>query len=234
MIVYPSALMIIPQTAWQPPTSRTRVPEPHTGTLPRLWNLFSRPKQVLIVDDAALLRRARKGDESAFCELFDRYERRIHQYASRMCGSAAGDDVVQETFLAVLKAPGFDTSKGSVAGYLFGIARHHVIKRLPKWTAASLESPDARAVDIVPADSPFQVMARDQTVVAVREAVESLPPHYREVVVLCDLQEMDYAMVADVIQCPIGTVRSRLHRARALLAPELVLFSPRELRRRHG
>jgi RNA polymerase sigma-70 factor (ECF subfamily) len=51
--------------------------------------------------------------------------------------------------------------------------------------------------------------------------VRSLPPAYREVVALCDLQEMDYATVAQVIQCPIGTVRSRLHRARALLLRKL-------------
>ena len=55
----------------------------------------------------------------------------------------------------------------------------------------------------------------------VRQAVQSLPPVYREVVALCDLQEMDYATVAHVIQCPIGTVRSRLHRARALLLRKL-------------
>jgi len=75
------------------------------------------------VDDAALLRKACKGQEAAFSELYARYQRRIHQYAARMCGSAA-DDVVQETFLAILKADGYDPSKGTVAGYLFGIARH--------------------------------------------------------------------------------------------------------------
>jgi RNA polymerase sigma-70 factor (ECF subfamily) len=84
-------------------------------------------------------------------------------------------------------------------------------------------------------DTPFDTMAREQTVAAVREAVDRLPPSFREVVVLCDLQEMDYAMVADVIQCPIGTVRSRLHRARALLATTLTSdILTRECERKHG
>lgn len=180
------------------------------------------------MDDAALLGRACKGDEAAFCELFARYQRRIYQYASRMCGPGAGDDIVQDTFLAVLKAGRFDASKGTVAAYVFGIARHHVIKRLATPGAAVIETSGATVTSIAAfQDSPFETVAREQTVAAVRAAVESLPPLYREVIVLCDLQEMDYALVAEVIRCPIGTVRSRLHRARGLLASKLAVRFPR-------
>jgi RNA polymerase sigma-70 factor, ECF subfamily len=70
-------------------------------------------------------------------------------------------------------------------------------------------------------ETPFDAMARERTVGAVREAVRSLPPVYREVVALCDLEGLDYATVAHVVQCPIGTVRSRLHRARSLLLKKL-------------
>jgi len=62
---------------------------------------------------------------------------------------------------------------------------------------------------------------RAEVVGAVRAAIKSLPTAYREVVVLCELEEMDYAGAAAVIGCPVGTVRSRLHRARALLASKL-------------
>jgi RNA polymerase sigma-70 factor (ECF subfamily) len=174
-------------------------------------------------DEAALLRRASEGDEAAFGELYARYQRQIYQYAARMCGVAAGDDVVQETFLAVLR-PGvrFDPSKGTVAAYLYGIARHHVIKRLNREGVTLAEPVEDIAADAVaPLEAPLDVMARERRVGLVRQAVHSLPPVYREVVALCDLQEMDYATVAHVIQCPIGTVRSRLHRARALLLRKL-------------
>ena len=141
-----------------------------------------------------------------------------------MCGAAAGDDVVQETFLSVLRTGRFDASKGTVAAYLFGIARHHVIKRLGIPNKLLMEACGPRALNMVALqDTPFETVAREQAVAAVRTAVESLPPLYREVIVLCDLQEMEYAVVADVIGCPIGTVRSRLHRARALLASKLEL-----------
>lgn len=174
------------------------------------------------MDDAKLLRRAWKGNESAFSDLFARYQRRIYQYAARMCGRAAADDVVQETFLAVLKAGSFDAAKGTVASYLFGIARHHVIRRLQKRGADLTESVPVDDLSIAcPQESAFDVLARERTIAAVREAIDGLPPLYREVIVLCDLQEMDYETTADVIQRPIGTVRSRLHRARAMLFAKL-------------
>ena len=175
------------------------------------------------VDEAALLALASGGDEAAFCQLFARYQRPIYHYAERTCGCGAGDDVVQETFLAVLRPSGrFDATKGTVPAYLFGIARHHVIKRLARQGATLSEPPELVASDaIAPQDSPFDAIARERTIGVVRQAVQSLPPVYREVVALCDLQEMDYATVAQVIQCPLGTVRSRLHRARALLLKKL-------------
>jgi RNA polymerase sigma-70 factor (ECF subfamily) len=68
---------------------------------------------------------------------------------------------------------------------------------------------------------PLADLTRDEMVEAVRRAVLALPAHYREVVLLCYLHELSYAEAADVIGCELGTVRSRLHRARALLAERL-------------
>jgi RNA polymerase sigma factor (sigma-70 family) len=179
--------------------------------------------RVTKVDEAALLTLASEGDEAAFGELYARYQRQIYHYAARMCGVAAGDDVVQETFLAVLRQGGrFDPAKGTAASYLYGIARHHVIKRLDREGMTLSEPVELAASDAVtPQDTPLETMARERMIDVVRQAVQSLPAAYREVVALCDLQEMDYATVAQVIQCPIGTVRSRLHRARGLLLRKL-------------
>jgi RNA polymerase sigma-70 factor (ECF subfamily) len=175
------------------------------------------------VDESALLRQASDGDEAAFVALYARYQRPVYHYAARMCGDTAGDDVVQETFLAVLRQGGrFDPAKGTVAAYLYGIARHHVIKRLDRQGVTLSEPVESVASEaIAPQDTPLETMAREQMITVVRQAVHSLPPAYREVVALCDLEEMDYATVAQVIQCPIGTVRSRLHRARGLLLRKL-------------
>ena len=175
-----------------------------------------------VVDEFTLLERARRGDETAFSQLFAAYQRKIFRYAAYMCGRDAGDDIVQETFLAVLRQSGRrDAPSGSVLGYLFGIARHLVWKR-------RAGSPDHRedetdAIDRIAAPEPtaLERMTHAETVDAVRAAVQSLPAGYREAIVLCELEEVDYASAAQAMQVPIGTVRSRVHRARTLLATKL-------------
>ena len=83
------------------------------------------------VDDVELIERVRRGDEDAFSCLFERHQGAIFRYAAHMCGCDAGDDVVQETFLALLRQTGrYDSSRGPLVAYLFGIARHCVSKRL--------------------------------------------------------------------------------------------------------
>jgi RNA polymerase sigma-70 factor (ECF subfamily) len=202
------------------------MPSAHSATLndePTPLSIGHSALRIEKIDEAALLTRASKGDETAFGELYARYQRQIYHYAARMCGVAGGDDVVQETFLAVLRQGGrFDPAKGTVPAYLYGIARHHVIKRLGRDGVMLSEPVELVTSDAIAAqDTPLETMARERMIGAVRQAVQSLPSAYREVVALCDLQEMDYATVAQVIQCPIGTVRSRLHRARGLLLKKL-------------
>jgi RNA polymerase sigma-70 factor (ECF subfamily) len=142
----------------------------------------------------------------------------------QMCGSApAAEDVTQETFLALFRQMhAYDETRGAVVSYLFGIARHHVIRRL-----GGVDKPLDHGDDATEGFSashpanPFDRLVRAETVDRVRAAVQSLPIPYREAVVLCELHEMDYASAAAVLECPIGTVRSRLHRARALLIEKL-------------
>jgi RNA polymerase sigma-70 factor (ECF subfamily) len=177
-----------------------------------------------VFSDAELLERARRGDEDAFSQLFGRHQGAICRYAVHMCGPEAGDDIVQETFLVVLRQRGrTDAPRSTVAGYLFGIARHLVLQRLgskyePPFTDAGDEDVSRVASDALTA---LDDLTRAETIATVRAAVQSLPPVYREVVVLCELQDMDYAAAAGVVQCPIGTIRSRLARARSLLAAKL-------------
>jgi RNA polymerase sigma-70 factor, ECF subfamily len=184
-------------------------------------------RKVEEVDDRELLERVRRGDRQAFSELYALHQSAIYRYAAHMCGAAAADDLVQDTFVALLGRPGrYDPARGPILGYLIGIARHFVAKRLAARRSESLESTDAldEAPDgapEAPAETPLDALSREELVAQVRDAIQSLPLPYREAVVLCELQEMDYAAAAVVMQCPIGTVRSRLHRARALLTAKL-------------
>src|SRR5215510_12423594 len=85
------------------------------------------------IDDAALLERARRGDEDAFSELFSRHQGAVFRYAVYMCGADAADDVVQDTFMNVLLKSGrYDASKGAVISYILGTARHIMLRRLSR------------------------------------------------------------------------------------------------------
>lgn len=129
----------------------------------------------------------------------------------------------------------FDPAKGTFAAYLFGIARHMVSRRLASedWPEGS-EPLDERGSDRFESNgaSPLDRLTAEETADAVRAAVGALPLVFREVVILCELQEMDYAETATILGCPVGTVRSRLHRARALLTVKLMAMEPARRRQK--
>ncbi len=176
--------------------------------------------------DSELWRRASQGDEAAFVTLYRRRQSAVYRFALRMSGSTAmAEDVTQEVFLALVREGGrYDAGRCSLASYLFGIARNQVLRRLERernfapWPNAD-EDHDSYA--LVDAGNPLGDLTRQETIDAVRQAVLALPLHYREVVVLCDLHELSYLETAAALGCAVGTVRSRLHRARALLAEKL-------------
>jgi RNA polymerase sigma-70 factor (ECF subfamily) len=171
-------------------------------------------------DDAVLLRRLTDGDESAFLALYRRRRGPVFSFALRMSGSRqVAEEVTQDTFVMLLKeSHGYDGERGTVASYLFGIARNLVFRRLRERTFVPLDG-DEGPEDSRP--SALDGLTREEDIARVRRAIGSLPPAYREVVVLCELEDMPYAEAAARIGCPIGTVRSRLARARALLAAKL-------------
>lgn len=177
------------------------------------------------MDDHVLFQRARRGDENAFAELFARYQRPLFRYAAYVCGQAAADDVVQETFLAVLRqGHRTDAPDGTIQAYLFGIARHLMLKRLSSSRERALGEEIDSVVEVtvaVAADSALDEYARQESASHLRAAVQALPREFREVIVVCALEDLSYADAAAVLQCPIGTVRSRLYRAKAMLASAL-------------
>jgi len=176
--------------------------------------------------DDDLLIRLRNGDEQAFVALYRRRQGAIYRFALHMSGSAsAAEDITQEVFLALLREQcGYDSERGTLSGYLFGIARKLVLRNLERGRADVPLETDADEIaprELAVIDDPLAGLTRNEAIEALRRSVQALPRRYREVVVLCDLEEMDYAEAAIVLGCPIGTVRSRMHRARALLLEKL-------------
>ena len=168
--------------------------------------------------DVRLLAEIAAGVEDAFVELYRRRHNDVYRFAFAMAKSRSfAQDVTQEVFLNVLEnASRFDSAKGSVRAWLFGCARYVTLDRLRferRWT-------DDMPADLTTLDSDERLLA-DQRVERLHAAIARLPVEYREALVLFELQELTYAETAAVLECPVGTVRSRLHRGRALLAAML-------------
>ena len=177
-------------------------------------------------DDEDLLQQMRAGDEEAFLTLYRRRQGAIYRFAYHMSDSAStAEDVTQEVFLALIRKDcGFDPLRGTLSGYLFGIARKLVLRHLDRsrgMAELDPEAPDQASPEAAVADDPMVDLIRREGIEHLRRAIVTLPKRYREVVVLCDLEEQDYVAAAAALDCPIGTVRSRLHRARALLLERL-------------
>jgi len=176
--------------------------------------------------DVDLLRLMMAGEEDAFAELYNRRQAGVYKFALQMSGSReTAEDVTQEVFIVLMRtADRFDPERGSLAAYLYGIARNYVLRRLEQDRAFipivdSIEegTPPAMIVE----GNPLDDLTRGETIQSLRDSILALPPHYREVIVLCELHEMSYLEAASVVGCAVGTVRSRLHRARGLLVERL-------------
>jgi RNA polymerase sigma factor (sigma-70 family) len=172
-------------------------------------------------DDDALLAALRSGDAAAARAVYERHGAAVLRFARAMTRTRAlAEDIVHDTFVQVLTRPDrFDSERGPLIAYLLGIARIRVRRELKEASAPNGAS-DGPAEDGAVA-SLEDTAAHAEVIDRVRSAILALPMRHREVITLCDLQELPYAIVADVLDCPVGTVRSRLHRARALLAIRL-------------
>jgi RNA polymerase sigma-70 factor (ECF subfamily) len=179
--------------------------------------------------DLDLLRLVVAGDEAAFTALYRRRQAGVYRFALQMSGSRTiAEDVTQEVFIVLMREAGrYDPNRGSLAAYLYGIARNHVLRRIDQDRLLVQLVDSAEDGDVItPAamiteGDPLDDLTRNEVVRTVRNSILALPPHYREVVVLCDLHEMSYTEAASAVGCAVGTVRSRLHRARALLVEKL-------------
>jgi RNA polymerase sigma-70 factor (ECF subfamily) len=172
--------------------------------------------------EAELLLKAARGDEAAFLLLYERHRTAVFRFACRMLGqAAAAEDVTQECFLAILRRPeAFQPGRASLRTYLCAIARHQAFRQLRKRGEETLvdeppEEPRGNAPGRGP--DPLQAAIDGQEAEAVREAVAALPPLQREAVVLFEYQGMTLADVATVCETDVGTIKSRLHRARERL-----------------
>jgi RNA polymerase sigma-70 factor, ECF subfamily len=200
--------------------------------------------------DIELLRWLAAGDESAFVSFYRRYQAPLYRFALHITGKPeTAADVVQETFLALMRdASRFDAARGTPAAFLFGIARNHIHRVFEKESRfVPLADLDAAAhsgngngngnsnghgvhgsAHLVEFDPAASALEENDAARQLRAAILTLPEHYREVVTLCDLEGRTYDETAQLLDCPVGTVRSRLNRARDVLMQKLGSRSARQ------
>ncbi len=170
--------------------------------------------------DQELYRQMRKGNQRAFAALYDRREPGLYRYALHMSGNRTmAEEVTHEAFLRLMGPhPNFDERRGSLEGYLYGMARNLIrVMRRKDGPAPQRDDGGERAFE----HDMLGGLIRDEAAAALYAALDELPERYRSAVALCDLEEKSYEDAARLMECPVGTVRSRLHRARALLGEKL-------------
>lgn len=173
-------------------------------------------------DDGNSLELMIRGEERGFVALYRKYQSQVYRFSFQVSGSRqVAEEVTQETFLALIRAPQkYHRERGPLLLYLFGIARNLA------WRNARRERifgslGDAEELPATCMRDLASDLARRDLAIQVRHAVLSLPRKYREVIVLCSFQELSYEQAAAVIGTSIGTVRSRMHRAKQLLLRKL-------------
>ncbi|HUS93132.1 MAG TPA: sigma-70 family RNA polymerase sigma factor [Phycisphaerae bacterium] len=193
------------------------------------------PKATISFEDAALVDQCRKGDMQAFGSLVAKYQDRIFNMVYRMCGRRAdAEELTQEAFLKALERIAQFRGHSQFYTWLFRIAANLTIshrRRGGRVRFHSLGGPEEFEQGQADALTAAMARRRDpgpeaaamaaETNQRVMQALEELDDEFRLVVVLCDMEDMDYAQIADVLAVPVGTVKSRLHRARCMLKEKL-------------
>ena len=170
--------------------------------------------------EADLVRALARRSEQAMAEIYNLHGGLIYRFSLRMVhDEAVAEELTQDVFLALLRqSEQFDPTVGKLSTWLCGIARRLVWKHLERNRRLEpLDSSDASALES-PDEDPAVVYDSQKLVLAVRKGIDELPTDLKAVLVLCEFEEMSYEEAAAALDVPIGTVRSRLHRAKHRLA----------------
>ena len=175
------------------------------------------------MNEILLISRARGGDREAFGELVEQYRDNVYRLAYRMCGNAYdADEAAQEAFVAAWRAlPNF-RGDAKFSTWLYRLTTNAAIDVMRREKRHQTVG-DGEMMELADdADSPQETVERTEQQEAVQKALSTLSEEYREVLLLRYMEELDYAEIAEVLQLPSGTVKSRINRAKAALKAALL------------
>ena len=171
--------------------------------------------------DRELVEQFRLGDRQAFAELYHLHYPAVFRHALYITGDRVrAGEIVQDVFIwLVHHAKEFDESRGDLGPFLSGVARKFILRsRRSESRWVPFDEAAAPVRDAIDDSSFAEGLERDEEAEQLRKAIAALPERYREAVVHCDLEGRSYEEAASAMECAVGPVRSRLHRARELLA----------------
>ncbi len=172
------------------------------------------------LSDEALMLRVKDGDHDAFGELLRRYERQLTVFFIRFLGDEdVARDLVMDTFLRIYKAAYRYEPRAKFSTYIYQVARNLIINESKKREFRKTDSLDQMNEDsnvqlAVDDPDPEQALARKEQQQLVQRALEDLPEDQRTILILVEYQELSYERVSQIMGCSMGTVKSRMHRAR--------------------
>ena len=170
--------------------------------------------------DEELVRKSKEGDERAFGELISRYESKVYSLALKMVRNPEdAEDVLQDTFLRAYRGIKSFQGASTFSTWIYRITANSALMRLRKkqLPTVSIEDADERETPVNIADwtpGPVEQLLNRELQQVMDEAIGALPPEFRQVFVLRDIEEMSNAEVADILDLSVAAVKSRLHRAR--------------------
>lgn len=179
-------------------------------------------------DDRQLLEAARAGDKRALEALLERHQAQIYRFGMKLCRDPEdAKEVLQETLLGMARGISDFRGASSLSSWLYVIARSHCIKKRRGSKATAIGEPldttgDSEATRVVDgAPTPDEHLGSKDLAEALDRALATLPPMYREILILRDMEELSAAEVAEVLAISVQAVKSRLHRARVMLRERL-------------
>lgn len=175
------------------------------------------------MNEILLISRARTGDREAFGGLVEQYRDNVYRLAYRMCGNAYdADEAAQEAFVAAWRAlPNF-RGDAKFSTWLYRLTTNAAIDVMRREKRHQTVG-DGEMIDVADdADSPQETVERTEQQEAVQKALSTLREEYREILLLRYMEELDYSEIAEVLQLPSGTVKSRINRAKAALKAALL------------
>lgn len=180
------------------------------------------------LSDEELMGRFQGDDVQAFNILVDRYKNQLLNFIFRFIGDyTVAEDLVQETFLRLYKKKHYYKEIAKFSTWIYTIAGNLAkseLRRKKRRTFFSISnaSNDDHDFDLLDPDSnPMEKTETSMTMIEIQNAIDKLPEHFKEVVLMRDVQELSYEEIADALKIPLGTVKSRVNRGRIKLQEQL-------------